>query len=99
MGQAWQNPELDGESSSSTDGGISVCEHAGFYMPPVLVWAGAVSGSGWTHVAVVLNNGVPSLYVNGIFRRTGLKGGHANVVPTFVIGSSIYGNCSLGVDE
>jgi len=95
----WDSSGYAGAGLSVGTNGISVYEHAGNYMPPLLVWAGAVSASNWTHVAVTYNNGFPSLYVNGVFRKTGVKGSHANVVPTYVIGSANYGNYSLGVDE
>ena len=95
----WDSSGYAGVGISAGTNGISVYEHAGSYMPPVLVWAGAVSSSGWTHVAVTYNNGLPSLYINGVFRKTGVKGSHANVVPTYIVGSAGYGNYSLGVDE
>ena len=95
----WDTSGYAGAGISVGNNGVSVYEHAGGYMPPVLVWAGAVSGSGWTHIAVTYNNGVPSLFVNGVFKKTGVKGAHQNVVPSFVIGSNAYGNYSLGVDE
>lgn len=95
----WDSSGYAGAGVSAGTNGISVYEHAGNYMPPVLVWAGAVSATEWTHVTVVYKNGVPSLYVNGAFKKTGVQGAHANVVPTYVIGSANYGNYSLGVDE
>ncbi|MBW8370547.1 MAG: LamG domain-containing protein [Thiobacillus sp.] len=59
--------------------GISVYEHAASYMPPLLVWSGAVSG--WTHVAVVYQSRQPRLYVNGALVATGLTSTYANVHP------------------
>ena len=49
--------------------GISVYEHATDYMPSTLVYDTPISG--WTHVAVVYNNGQPNLYINGTWVRTG----------------------------
>jgi hypothetical protein len=95
----WDFSGYAGAGISVGTNGISVYEHAGSYMPPVLVWAGAVPSNIWTHVAVVYNSRVPSLYVNGVIRKTGVKGSRANVVPTYLIGSPGYGNYSLGVDE
>lgn len=95
----WDYSGYAGAGVSVGTNGVSVYEHAGSYMPPVLVWAGEVPQSAWTHVAIVYKDGVPSLYLNGVFRKTGVKGGHSNVVPTFVIGSAYYGNYSLGTDE
>lgn len=59
--------------------GVSVYEHAASYMPPLLVWSGAVSG--WTHVAVVYRAKQPRLYVNGALVATGLTSTYANVHP------------------
>ncbi|HEY9098404.1 MAG TPA: DUF6701 domain-containing protein [Thiobacillus sp.] len=59
--------------------GISVYEHAASYMPPLLVWSGAVSG--WTHVAVVYQAKQPRLYVNGALVAVGLTSTYANVHP------------------
>ncbi len=95
----WDAGGYAGAGISVGTNGVSVYEHAGSYMPPVLVWAGSVSNDNWTHVVVTYNNGTPSLYVNGVFQKRGLRGSHANVVPTYVIGSAAYGNYSLGVDE
>jgi len=44
--------------------GVSVYEHAGGYMPAVLVWRGALRH--WTHVAVVYQNRQPSLYIRHV---------------------------------
>jgi hypothetical protein len=52
--------------------GVCVFEHGGFYFPAVLVHAAPITD--WTHVAVVYRDGTPSLYLNGKFARTGLKG-------------------------
>lgn len=98
----WNTGGYAGAGISVGTNGVSVYEHAGAYMPPVLVWVGAVSSSEWTHIAVVYNGGIPSLYVNGEFKKTGVAGthpDHANVVPTFAIGSPTYGNYQGGVDE
>jgi len=50
--------------------GVVVFEHAGNYFAPVLVQAMALTN--WTHLAVVYRNNQPSLYVNGVFKHTGL---------------------------
>ena len=50
--------------------GISVFEHAGGYLPPLLVYTGAITG--WTHVAVVYEDRQPRLYVNGELVKTGM---------------------------
>lgn len=40
-----------------------------------------------------------SVVVYGVFLKTGIKGSHANVVQTYIVGSASYGNYSLAVDE
>jgi hypothetical protein len=50
--------------------GISVFEHGASYLPSLLVHPTTITG--WTHIAVVYENKVPKLYVNGLLARTGL---------------------------
>jgi hypothetical protein len=52
--------------------GVVVFEHGSECFAPVLVFAGALTN--WMHVAVVYRDGVPSLFLDGRFVRTGLKG-------------------------
>ena len=52
--------------------GVSVGEHGAFYAPCVLNFDTTLSD--WTHVAVVYDNRVPRLYLNGTLVRTGLSG-------------------------
>jgi hypothetical protein len=49
--------------------GVSVYEHAGDYIPAVLVHRQAISG--WTRVTVVYRDRTPSLYIDGRLVRTG----------------------------
>jgi hypothetical protein len=51
--------------------GVCVLEHGTGYLAPVLVHAATIDD--WTHVAVVYRDGQPSLYLNGVFARQGLK--------------------------
>lgn len=53
--------------------GVSVLEHAGDYLPVVLVFSNALGG--WTHLALTYSNHVPRLFVNGVLARTGLASG------------------------
>ena len=54
--------------------GIAVYEHAGCYLPVVLMYEANI-GDGWNHVAVqVENNGAPRVYLNGVLIRTGVLG-------------------------
>ena len=54
--------------------GVSVFEHGADYFAPRLVHAASLTD--WTHVTVVYRDGQPSLYLNGVLARTGLKSSH-----------------------
>jgi len=54
--------------------GVSLFEHGADYFAPTLVHAAALTD--WTHVTVVYRDGQPSLYLNGVLARTGLKSTH-----------------------
>ena len=54
--------------------GVCVFEHGANYFAPPLVFAALLAN--WTHVAVVYRDGQPSLYLNGVLARTGLKSTH-----------------------
>jgi Concanavalin A-like lectin/glucanases superfamily len=71
--------------------GISVYEHAGYYLPPLLVWENAISNSDWTHIAVVYNNKTPSLYVNGQLVKTGSTSTKTSIHPSATIGGGYWG--------
>jgi RHS repeat-associated protein len=77
--------------------GVSVYEHAAGYMPPLLVWAGSLSG--WTHIAVVYRNRQPFLYVNGTLVKTGLQSTIPYVHPSLGVGGGAYGYYQGQVDE
>jgi len=59
--------------------GIAVIEHGSSYYPQVL--SHSTSFSGWTHIAIIYNNRIPSLYINGQFIKTGLTSGRSTVYP------------------
>lgn len=54
--------------------GLAVFEHGANYFAPTLVHAAVLDG--WTHVTVAYRDGQPSLYLNGLPARTGLKSQH-----------------------
>jgi hypothetical protein len=54
--------------------GVCVFEHGGGYFAPTLVHAASLTN--WTHVAVVYRDGQPSLYLNGVLAKTGMKSAH-----------------------
>lgn len=77
--------------------GITVFEHADSYLPAVLDLRTQVQG--WTHVAVVYQNGIPSIYVNGVLRTAGTTASGKMVCPSFNFGGSVYGVMPGGLDE
>ena len=85
--------------------GVCVFEHSGGYFAPPLVKATTLTN--WTHVAVVYRAGQPSLYLNGVPTRTGLKSTHIVHSGAGQIGSTFRGEAgdiaqfsrSLSADE
>lgn len=59
-----------GSGVSVGTNGVSVFEHAPYYLPSLLVYNAPILD--WTHLAVVYENRQPRLYVNGQWVRTGL---------------------------
>jgi hypothetical protein len=78
--------------------GISVYEHSGYYMPATLVYPAPISD--WTHVTVVYENRVPTLYVNGVHVKTGISGqkSFVHAVPS-EIGGHTYGYLDGEMDD
>jgi len=77
--------------------GVSVYEHAAYYMPAILVWQSELSG--WNHIVVVYTNKQPSLYVNGIFVKNGLTSSMIVHPSIEQIGGGPYGYFKGGIDE
>jgi hypothetical protein len=90
-------PGHAGAGISIGTNGISVYEHAGDYIPAVLVYKGEING--WTHVALVYRDRVPSLYVNGTFVAEGAKSAYPFVHPSSgdARGSRTFGGIGGGV--
>jgi len=78
--------------------GISVYEHGTGYMPAVAVYSGNI-GTGWNHVAIVYNNKIPSIYLNGVLVHTGLLGTKPIVFSSLAIGGEFYGYHAGLIDE
>ncbi|PCH97183.1 MAG: hypothetical protein COB85_02875 [Bacteroidetes bacterium] len=78
--------------------GISVYEHGQNYLPAVAVYAANI-GSVWNHIAVVYENRLPKIYLNGILVHTGLVGTQSTVHTPIVIGGNFYGKFSGLMDE
>jgi glycosyltransferase involved in cell wall biosynthesis len=81
---------LDGDASRAGIGvsvgtnGVSVYEHTTNHLPSVLVFSMFLEG--WTHISVVYNNKIPTLYINGRYAKTGLRSQKKTVVPSGVFG-------------
>lgn len=78
--------------------GVSLVEHADAYFPSPVVHLAELRG--WTHVAAVYADRVPSLYVNGVRVRTGARSGKA-VHPSCELGggSGSYGTYQGLLDD
>jgi hypothetical protein len=61
-----------GAGISCGTNGVSVYEHAGGYMPPLLVHSAAISSTTPTLITVTYVNKRPYLYLNNVFARRGL---------------------------
>lgn len=70
--------------------GVSVFEHAANYLPSLLVANRAKLLTGWNLITVVYQNKQPTLYINGVFEKTGLRS-NRTVHPNFNLGGSDYG--------
>ncbi|WP_150107231.1 immunoglobulin domain-containing protein [Pedosphaera parvula] len=75
--------------------GLSVFEHTGNYLGSPLVLNTSISG--WNHIAVVYQGRRPSVYINGVLKRTGVTS--TNIVhPSGDMGGP-YGFFSGALDE
>jgi hypothetical protein len=81
-----------GSGISVGTNGISVYEHSGGYMPPLLVHSVTINSP--AHIVVNYTSKVPSLYLNGSFIKNGLTSPRTNVkITTEYIGyHPPYGN-------
>ncbi len=76
--------------------GLTVFEHAAFYIPSPLVFHAPLVG--WNHVAVVYASNRPSLYLNGVLVKTGLASPRL-VHPSAQLGGGAYGYFAGLLDE
>jgi GT2 family glycosyltransferase len=95
-----------GKSSSSTAGigisvgsnGISVFEHAPRHFPALLVYDGTIID--WVHLALVVRDKTPYLYLNGQLVKKGLKSSMNEVVASGVFGAhDCYGGYRGSLSE
>jgi hypothetical protein len=68
---AFSGPAHAGAGFSAGRNGVCVYEHSGDYFAPLLTHGTPLTN--WTHVAVVYQGGVPSLYLNGALAHQGVK--------------------------
>jgi hypothetical protein len=85
---AQQGPDAGFGLAVGTNGVVSI-EHAGSYMPPILV--APLTITSLTQIVIVYTNKQPSLYINGVLTRTGRTSTRTNVsLNGSKIGSSSY---------
>ncbi|MFZ4857121.1 MAG: MopE-related protein [Desulfuromonadaceae bacterium] len=77
--------------------GISVYEHADFYMPALLVWDGKITD--WTHITIVYEKNRPVLLVNGQYVKTGVQSPKSFIHPGHIFGGGDWGYFAGLVDE
>jgi hypothetical protein len=92
IGAAQSGAVTGGAGISCGTNGVSVYEHGDGYMPPLLVWSGAVSSTAFTHIVVTYTSRVPKLYINGSLVRTGVVSARATSIQAgYNIGYGSYG--------
>jgi hypothetical protein len=82
--------------------GIAIFEHSIEYLPALLVLYTPISSTSWTHIAVVYTNKTPTLYINGVFAKTGLTSNRPKVHPSSSLGDPShlnYGPFDGSIDE
>jgi hypothetical protein len=89
-----------GSGISIGTNGVSIYEHTASHLRSNLVWNES-SLDGWTHVAIVYSNRTPSLYINGIYQKTGIQSPKLRVHPSLNLDgdSSSYGHFNGYLDE
>lgn len=115
-GEATGGPALyDGQnhafdpSQSGTDAGaglsvgtngIQVFEHGNSYLTVLASYSGSV-GTGWNHIYVVYNAKQPTIYLNGVAVRTGLKSIRPKVLASKSVGPDFSSYCAFkgSIDE
>lgn len=76
--------ESAGVGVSVGTNGVSVFEHTSYYLPALLVFTIPITE--WTHVAIVYHDKTPFLYINGEFKKMGLRSGKNNVYASGLFG-------------
>jgi len=78
--------------------GIFVTAHGGGYLPALAFYKVSLSSSQWHHVAVVFENKVPKIYLNGVHVATGSTP-TKDVFPSSQVGGGSYGNFDGSLDD
>ncbi|NCC53007.1 MAG: hypothetical protein EOM20_17590, partial [Spartobacteria bacterium] len=94
-------PESGGDTGAGVGlsvgtNGVCVVEHGSFYIPALLVYEAALTN--WRHIAVVYEDKRPTLYLDGVQVRTGLRSPRETVCPMFSLGGA-YGYYAGLLDE
>jgi RHS repeat-associated protein len=94
----WYDGGHAGAGVSVGTNGVSVYEHAAYYMPATLVYPATITN--WTHITIVYENKQPKLYINGTLVRTGLTStmDYVHLNP-YYIGGQVYGYYAGRMDE
>lgn len=91
-------PAQAGIGVSVGTNGVSVYEHTGGHLPAKLVCEAPIMD--WTHVAIVVENKTPSLYLDGLYRKTGLTSSIGTLFASGVFGGILaYGSFVGGLAE
>lgn len=78
---------IAGVGISVGNNGLSVYEHSQDYMPALLTHEFSLSD--WKHIAVVYRQGRPSLYIDGVLVKTGIKSSRTRSFLSFDSGKSV----------
>jgi hypothetical protein len=77
--------------------GVSVFEHSRGHLPSVLVFP--VQLTSWVHIAIVYRNKTPYLYIDGKFKKAGLRSIKSNVFASKCFMKHKYGNFAGEIKE
>jgi hypothetical protein len=89
---------LAGAGVSVGQNGLTVYEHADGYLPNIL--SVPFTMTSWTHVAVVYQNKVPNVYINGVLKTNYTTPSvKTTVCPSYNFGGSAYGVMPGNLDE
>jgi hypothetical protein len=85
--QPIQGSTVGGAGLSVGTNGVQVFELASGYMPCLASYSYPSTNTAWTHIVVVYNAQVPTIYVNGSFVTTGVISGKATSACPVTLGS------------